>query len=239
MTQTTLPHVDVPRIDVPLTTITFPEIALRVRDAHKLRGYFGNVFQEHSPLLHNHFEIEGSAEPRYRYAYPLVQYKVLGRVPTLVGMGEAAGLLVDLFLKINHLDIEGRGYPVLSKHISHQQVVIGLSDDLHSYRFDTLWLGLNQKNFGEYKNAAVEEKQMILKRTLTANILTVCEAAGLQLTKEQRIMVKLTPTQPTVTKFKNVSFLGFGGTFTTNALLPDHLGLGKSVARGFGSVVTI
>jgi hypothetical protein len=40
MTQIT--QIDVPRIDVSLTTITFPEIALLVRDGHKLRGYFGH-----------------------------------------------------------------------------------------------------------------------------------------------------------------------------------------------------
>lgn len=225
--------------NIPLTTITFPEIPLRVRDGHKLRGYFGNVFKEHSPLLHNHFETEAGETPRYRYAYPLVQYKVLGSVPTLVGLGEAAGLLVDLFLKINHLDIEGRGFPVLSKNITHQQATIGLSDDLHTYRFETLWLGLNQKNYAEYRDATPDAQQAILKRTLTANILTVCEAAGLNLTREQKIMVKLTPTEPVVTNFKNTKMLGFGGTFTTNALLPNGIGLGKSVARGYGSVVAL
>jgi Cas6b C-terminal domain/Cas6b N-terminal domain len=229
----------VPQIDVPLTTITFPEIALRVRDGHKLRGYFGNVFKEHSPLLHNHFEVEAGDVPRFRYAYPLVQYKVLGSVPTLVGMGEAAALLVELFLKIKHLDIEDRSYPVLSKHISHQQATIGLSDDLHSYRFETLWLGLNQKNYEVYRQATEAEQQSILKRTLTANILTLCEAAQLNLSKEQRIMVKLDVTEPVVTNFKNAKLLGFGGTFTTNALIPDKIGLGKSVARGFGSILAI
>ncbi len=238
MTQTTS-HINVPRIDVPLTIITFPEIALKVRDGHKLRGYFGNVFKEHSELLHNHFETEAGAEPRYRYAYPLVQYKVLNKVPTLIGMAEAAELLVELFLKIKQLDIEGRDYQVLSKHISHQQATIGLSDDLHSYRFETLWLGLNQKNYNEYRLATPDEQQAILKRTLTANILTLCESAGLSLTKEQRIMVKLNTTEPIITTFKNTKMLGFGGTFTTNVLIPDKIGLGKSVARGFGSVVSI
>ena len=222
---------------IPLTTITFPEISLRVRDGHKLRGYFGNVFREHSQLLHNHFETEAGAAPRYRYAYPLVQYKVLNGAPTLVGIAEAADLLVDLFLKIKHLDIEGRGYQVLSKHISHQQAIIGLSDHLHTYRFETLWLGLNQKNYNEYRLSSPETQQDILKRTLTANILTLCEATGLNLTIEQRIMVKLHTTEPIVTNFKNAKLLGFGGMFTTNTLIPNHVGLGKSVARGFGSVV--
>ena len=234
MTPTLQTTTEVPRIDVPLTTITFPEIPLRVRDGHKLRGFFGNVFKEHSELLHNHF-----ADGSVQYRYSLVQYKVLGRVPTLVGMGEAAGLLVELFLKMKTLDIDGHTYPIQSKHISHQQATIGLSDDLHSYRFDTLWLGLNQKNHAEYRDATPDAQQAILKRTLTANILTLCEATGLNLTKDQKIMVKLNTIIPGTTSFKNIKMLGFGGTFTTNALLPNGLGLGKSVSRGFGSVVAL
>ena len=57
------------------TIIQFPDIRLQTRDAHKLRGYFGNLFKEQSPLLHNHFQ-DGST----RYAYPLVQYKVINVV---------------------------------------------------------------------------------------------------------------------------------------------------------------
>lgn len=224
---------------IPITTITFPEIKLRERDGHKLRGYFGNVFKEHSPLLHNHFEVEAGEVPRYRYAYPLVQYKVLGRVPTLVGIGEAAALLVELFLKIKELDIEGHRFSVLSKHISHQQAVVGLSDELHCYCFETRWLGLNQKNYEEYRTADAEQQQAILKRTLTANILTLCEAVGLNLEKEQRIMVKLNSIEPGMTNFKNKKLLAFGATFTTNALIPNNIGLGKSVSRGFGSIKMI
>lgn len=225
---------------IPLTTITFPEIALRVRDGHKLRGYFGGLFREHSPLLHNHFEESGDGRgPKYRYAYPLVQYKVLCRVPTLVGLGEGAGLLVELFLKMKELKIDDDVYPVLSKHIEHQQATIGLSDDLHTYRYETLWLGLNQKNHRAYQEAAPDKKNGILKNTAIANILTFVEAFGLNLDRnqhEQRVLLKLDPTEPAVTKFKNVELLGFRGTFTTNALLPDNVGLGKQAARGFGTI---
>jgi hypothetical protein len=225
---------------IPITTITFPEIALRVRDAHKLRGYFGRLFQEHSPLLHNHFA-EGGAdgEPKYRYAYPLVQYKVLQKTPTLVGLGEGAQLLVELFLKMQELRIDQDVYPVLSKHIEHQKVTIGLSDDLHSYRYETLWMGLNQKNFRAYSAADPAGKATILKNTAIANILTFVEAFGLRFDRdqpEQRVLLKLSPTEPVVTKFKNVEFLGFGGSFTTNVLLPDDVGLGKQAARGFGTI---
>ncbi len=68
---------------------------MQTRDAHKLRGYFGNVFKEHSPLLHNHFE-----DGKNRYAYPLVQYKVIKIIPVLMGLSDGTKLLFDLFLKI-------------------------------------------------------------------------------------------------------------------------------------------
>lgn len=67
--------------------IKFPEINLQTRNAHKLRGYFGNVFKEHSPLLHNHFE-----DGKNRYAYPLIQYKVIKNIPVLVGFPPKQGL---------------------------------------------------------------------------------------------------------------------------------------------------
>ena len=156
-----------------------------------------------------------------------------------MGLGEGAELLVSLFLKIKELEIDGQHYPVLSKHIAHQKVHIGLSEDLHTYRYETLWLGLNQKNFKAYNIAEGNDKVSILKNTAIANILTFVEAFGLKFDRnqpDQRVMLKLVPTEPVITKFKNVEFLGFGGQFTTNVLLPNDVGLGKQAARGFGTI---
>jgi hypothetical protein len=126
-------------------SIHFPEIILQTRDAHKLRGYFGNIFREHSPLLHNHYE---SGELRYKY--PLIQYKVLNGIPTLVALEEGAQLLTKLFLKIRELKIDGEVFPVLSKNIKSEQFPVGFSDELFEYRFQTLWMGLNQANHQKY-----------------------------------------------------------------------------------------
>ena len=89
------------------STIRFPEIALATRDAHKLRGYFGNLFKEHSLLLHNHYETGESA-----FQYPLVQYKVIDKIPILIGIQEGAELLTSLFLKIKELKIEEKYYRI-------------------------------------------------------------------------------------------------------------------------------
>lgn len=213
------------------TTITFPEIQLKTRDAHKLRGYFGNLFKEHSPLLHNHLE---SGESQYRY--PLVQYKVTENTPMLLGINEGAKLLTSLFLKVQELQLDGHTYPVYSKNIRNQCWNIGLDNELHTYRYETLWMGLNQDNHRRYvQTGSEQERQEQLKRIAISNILAFYKSFDLLLPKEQRILLSLQVKEKS-TKFKEQIMLAFSGGFTTNALLPDFAGLGKSVSRGFGTV---
>lgn len=232
---------------IPITTITFPEIALRTRDAHKLRGYFGELFKEHSPLLHNHLESDNeetgdaaTTAVKFRYAYPLVQYKVLRQTPTLVGLGEGAGLLAQLFLQMREIDIDrgdgpGQSFPVLSKHIRHEQASVGIADDLIEYRFETLWMALNQTNYRDYRHYSQAEQQAQLKRVLTSQLLALFREFGLWLEPHERIMVRL-DVQERTTLFKNQTMMAFTGGFLANVILPDGIGLGKAVSRGFGTV---
>ena len=211
------------------TIIRFSEIQLETRDAHKLRGYFGTLFQEHSPLLHNHLETGESA-----YRYPLVQYKVLDGVPVLVGLNEGADLLISLFLKIKELKIGERSYAVLQKNIESKIVTIGMCDDLQAYRFETLWMALSQHNHVMYLNDESSQQTKLLKAILTGNILSFFKSMNYR--AEANILVNLKITAERQTQFKNNAMLAFEGVFVTNVLLPEFVGLGKSVARGFGTI---
>lgn len=213
------------------TIIRFPDIRLQTRDGHKLRGYFGNLFKEHSPLLHNHF-----ADGSLRYAYPLVQYKVIDGIPYLVGIGEGGKLLIQLFLKIKELNIGGEIYPVLSKNIENRIIDIGDTGELLEYRFVTLWMGLNESNYHKYLNADQDEKQKLLQSILTGNILSFYKGIGFR--AKQNIMLKLKEKEH-LTQFKGQKMLAFSGSFVTNAVLPDFTGVGKAVSRGFGTIVQV
>ena len=210
------------------TIIHFPDIELQTRDAHKLRGYFGNLFKEHSPLLHNHYD-DGSS----RYAYPLVQYKVIDKMPVLVGFQEGADLLISLFLKIREIDIEGEHYPVLAKNIQQKQCELSVNKQLYNYSFKTLWMALNQENFKKYEEMHEADRTDFLNRQLQNNILSFYK--GLSFRTDERIMV-ITRVEEKQTLFKNKSMLVFSGQFTSNAYLPEWTGIGKAVSRGFGTV---
>ncbi len=218
-----------------LTTIRFPDIRLQTRDAHKLRGYFGTLFREHSPLLHNHY-----ADGTTRHRYPLVQYKVLQGVPTLVALDEGAELLNSLFLQMKTIDIanpagDPQTYKVNAKHITHRHVAAGYAKELHTYRFETLWMGLNQENYRKYNQQDAPAQTAMLNRIVVGNILSFFKTINLFLEPQQRLMAKL-DVSPKSTQFKNQSMVAFAGTLIVNAVLPDGIGIGKAVSRGFGTI---
>jgi hypothetical protein len=187
------------------------------------------MFKDNSPLLHNHFE-----DGTNKYAYPLVQYKVINNIPCLVGLLDGAKLLIELFLKIKHIEIDGVGYIVNSKNISTKILEIGSFTKLTEYNFETLWIALNQKNhklYLEIKNN--DDKNEFLNKQLQNNILSFYKGIGFVAT--ERIMVAGKYSEKS-TQFKNKQMLAFSGSFTTNATIPDFVGLGKSVSRGFGTV---
>lgn len=216
-----------------ITTIRFPDIHLQMRDAHKLRGYFGQMFKKYSELLHNHYE---TGELRYRY--PLVQYKVPDQIPTLVALEEGAELLTKLFLQIKELNLEGSRYYIHSKNIENQKVHIGYCQKLHEYRFQTIWLALNQDNYHSYKKKDLKNKYLILEKIMVGNVLSFFKNMDLILNTDQRLMVKI-DTKENITQFKNQKMIGFEGSFIINAELPDNIGLGKAVSRGYGTIKKI
>jgi len=214
------------------TTIRFPELKLHSSAGHKLRGYFGNLFRDHSPLLHNHM-----ADGRSLYRYPLVQYKIIDKVPVLMGMNEGATLLTELFLKIKELNLEGKIYPLYSKNIESRKTPIGVTNDgLQEYRFQTLWFSFNERNYRIYQKASEVERKVLLQRILIGNILSFF--GGVDYRENEKILVKL-KTQHHHTQFKNQKMQAFSGSFVTNVALPNDIGLGKSVARGYGAILKV
>ena len=219
-------------MQIQTTIIKFPDISLHPHYAHKLRGYFGNLFKEKSPLLHNHYK-----SGKLRYAYPLVQYKIIDSVPMLLGINEGAELLIELFLKIRELKLEVRTFPIYSKNITNKITGIGLSDDLIEYKFKTMWMGLNQNNFNKYiRLLPGKEKEEFLNKVLIGNILSFYK--GLNFRVEEKLYVKVKVEEKT-SAFKNKQMTVFTGGFLTNVVLPDYIGLGKAVSRGFGAVQKI
>lgn len=211
-----------------LTTLSFPDIPLRQSDGHKLRGYFAKLFGEESDLFHNHNEAGQSI-----YRYPSIQFKVINNTAHLIGLGDGARLLIERFTKIKELNLDNRKYLLTHKNISSTEVTLGTLDDLNTYQFCTPWMALNQKNHETYLSSNPAAQKTLLKRILIGNILSFMKAQDCMITDQILVAPTLSPIK---TKFKNRTMMAFNGSFTSNAYLPNYIGLGKSVARGYGAI---
>lgn len=201
-------------------------------DATFLRGYIGDTHPE-EVLLHHH-ETDGSL----RYDYPLVQFKVLDREATLIGINEGGAVVQQLMLQVDEARLRDERLPVLESGITQRRETLGECDRPIHYRFASAWLGLNQANHLRYQQARTPlERRELLARVLVGNCLALAKAFGHRV--ETRLWADVADLVETTCRFKGVPMIAFRGVFGINFRIPARLGIGKSVSRGFGTVEPI
>jgi hypothetical protein len=203
--------------------------ALSPSEASQLRGYFGTVFAD-EVLLHHH-----NANGSLRYAYPLVQFKVLDRTAHLIGIAEGAELVTRLWGEVDAARIGAEELPVFESTLTRRREVLGEAAEAITYRTRTPWLGLNQDNHRAYEaDRDPAARRALLARVLEGNCLSLAKAFGHRV--GTRLTADASGLRPWTTRLKAVRMLGFVGTFRVNFQIPERAGVGKSVSRGFGTV---
>lgn len=215
------------RAAIDVMTARYPDIRVPEWQGRRLRGFFA-AGQGEGSLLHNHGE-----QGRELYRYPLVQYKIVDGTPVVLALGDGIEAVQPLVASRRELALGGRRYPRGALRLSLEAAEIGDTEEHLRYRFLTPWFGLNQDNHRRFEAAGPEERRALLDRVLAGNVLSM--AKGLGLTVEGRLTVD-SALAPRPVGFKEGTVLGFTGEFSVNYVIPELLGLGKSVSRGFGTV---
>lgn len=200
------------------------------RDIPKIRGYLANKFPQYLEL-HNHLDND-----KFKYGYPVIQYKSIGGVPNIIAINDASKILIDIFYDVKEIDMKDKVMSILEKGYVLKTKELGVEDGLVEYEFLTPWMALNQENYEKYSNVGEDERAGILKKVLVGNVLSMAKGLDCWVDKPIEAMIKLRPVE---VKYKDRKMVGFKGRFMTNFAIPDYLGLGKSVARGFGTVVRV
>ncbi len=199
-------------------------------DASKLRGFFARKFDSYL-LLHNHL-----GNNKFLYQYPRIQYKTIDQVKVILGLAEGVDVLQSIYNQYDKITLDGNSYQIFTKEIILKEEDFGISTNNLKYKFLTPWFALNEENYQRYKNYNYSERADQLKSILIRNIMAI--AKTFQYFVESKIMVN-TNLKETSIKFKGKDVIGFLGTFQVNFNLPDYIGLGKSVSRGFGTIKKI
>lgn len=195
--------------------------------AAQLRGYFATKFNEYL-LLHQHLA------DRFLYRYPLVQYKFIDGRPVLLGINEGAEVLQEIFGQYHEVRLGGTTYPIVEQQLSVREEPFGLSDQFIRYEFATPWFGLNQENYVRfYQQPNDEARHEFLNRTLIGNLLSLSKGVGYTVPGRIKCDSRLAAGKG---RLKDTNVIEFRGRFYTNFMIPDYMGIGKSVSRGFGAV---
>lgn len=209
------------------------DVKLRSSQVHKMRGFIGNLFKDHD-LIHNHDNKTG----KVIYRYPLIQFKIIDEIPSIVALTEkAVNVFGEIFMKLDHIQIEDLIIPVNEKELSVEDAGFGIVDKLIQYEFIHPWAALNQENYRKYHELEnFQEKKEMLCSILKGNVLSMSKYLSYSVKEEIKVETTLNPVK---INLKSKSLMGFVGGFRTNFEIPDFCGLGKSVSRGYGTVKRI
>ena len=201
----------------------------KYQDAQKLRGFFANTFSNIN-LFHNHEECGKSI-----YRYSKIQYRFFNNRPTVLAFGDAVDLIKTHYDSFNSIMIGSYEYPIMEKQLIFEEQSLSISDDIYYYKFFTPWYPLNQENYKTYQTLnTLKEKEHLLERILITNILNMSKALGYFVEKNIEVQLFVKPVKSSV---KDINIITFKGNFKSNMILPNYIGLGKSVSRGFGTIV--
>lgn len=195
--------------------------------AARFRGAVGTIFTSDT-AFHGH---EGDRTvPRY----PLVQYRWVNQAPAMFAIGTAAGRAMTFPWPGTSLRIGEHDVQIAQVDWTSLAMTRAFSRKLVRYEFQAPWIALNQENHARFRNLDRAARRQELDRILVGNILTMSQAFGWFFEPSETVFAAFEPTREVPTTVKNVSLIGFEGTFVTNLELPDGLALGRSVSHGYG-----
>ena len=102
------------------------------------------------------------------------------------------------------------------------------------YRFVTPWVALNQTTGHRYRFLNNADRVNFLNRLLGQNIVFMAREMGMELEENIYTKVALSSLFPKPVDENNWG--AFNGEFRANFLLPNYLGIGNGITRGYGTL---
>lgn len=198
----------------------------------QIRGAIVDKIGRQHHLFHNHTP-DGAKQHRY----PLIQYKCLRDRPGLVCLGQGVDAVQEYLSRPDrHLHLHGgRHLPMKVARMNLRHCPLRAWNTWFSYRLEN-WLPLHGPHLAAYKQApSLAQRLLLLERKLNSNIRTFTRSMGWA--GDGQIEVRIHHIRKTGTlPLKDIPFYAFNIEFSTNVYLPQHIGLGKGAAFGYGVV---
>ena len=172
---------------------------------------------------------------RNEFLYPRIQVKILNEQIYLVGIKEGVEPIESIMKSLELLNFGNITFKVENIESEKIELDIGCTDKAIHYNFLSPWIALNRVNLKRYKGFSEKKSKDqtdFLRRLLSQNIAFIGKEFGLS--PESRIFVDLS-LESTVPKMLEDGKAGsFNGSFNSNFVLPNYIGVGNGITKGFG-----
>lgn len=207
------------------------DAAINPEDLAAVRGAIVKRVGREYDLFHNH---KAGGEKNHRY--PLIQYKRFGDQPGLICIGQGVEeVQAYLALQDRQIRIGERQFQMNIEHLNVRNLKLRAWSNFFSYRLKN-WIALHGEHLESYKHEPrLAGRLMLLERKLNSNIRSFTRALGW--TGDGQVEVRIHHIRNAGhVPLKDIQFRAFDIEFSTNIMLPYHIGLGKGAAFGYGIV---
>ncbi len=169
---------------------------------------------------------------RKKYLYPRVQVKILNEKIYFLGIGEGVNPVKRLIKNLKILDFGNITFDI-KEIVSSENGVFKQTNEIHKYKFITPWVALNKSNSRIYLKTPNNNKRSFLNKLLGKNLIFLSKEFNIEL--GCNILTDVDLDINSLDNCKETKDLGFEGYFFTNFILPNFIGLGNGITRGYGS----
>tara|TARA_B100001248_G_scaffold113142_1_gene84684 strand:+ start:5345 stop:6385 length:1041 start_codon:yes stop_codon:yes gene_type:complete len=171
---------------------------------------------------------------RKKFSYPRVQVKILDEQIYIIGINEGVQPVLSIPKKIKELNFGNITFAINDYEIKNLEQQFIPSGTIIKYSFLTPWAALNHVTGSKYRSTPHKKKAAFLNKLLGNNLIFLAKEMGVSMRKGVYVKVKIPDLHPKsidVNKWK-----AFNGEFKTNILLPNYIGLGNGITRGYGTI---
>ena len=199
-----------------------------------VRQYFVNNYPH--PLFHNH---DPNGKSIFRSKGAPFQFKVINNEVFILALNEGVEFSKSFQWPGEiQMPVGGTGLVAQLELLSSEPKTVSFHPiESQCYRSISPYIALNQEKYEVYSTLSETEKRKIIEKGLVNHILTCAKWCGPTLLHTIEVnLIQMTQGNPMKIK-DDLYFTPFDIMFECNTDIPDYIGIGKFVSRGYGTVV--
>ncbi len=198
------------------------------KTAYQVKGVFMKQYPDSPaiPMLDGRY--------RNKFLYPRVQVKILNEQIYIVGIKDGADPVLKMTKELELLNFGNITFNIKDVDIEESVDQFEHVDQLLRYQFVSPWVALSKHTQNRYKFLKNDDRIAFLSRLLGQNIVFL--AREMEVDLKEKVYTKLILDSLFPKPAYENNWASFSGEFQTNFVLPNYIGLGNGITRGYGAI---